>query len=57
VFSLLIRKFNLPTPGREEDPDRPGETETVHTETNQGEGSSAPDGGEARPKEDPGPAG
>lgn len=57
VFSLLIRKFNLPTPGREEDPDSPGETETVHTETNQGEGSSTPDGGEERPKDGPGPAG
>ncbi|WP_017570973.1 PTS transporter subunit EIIC [Nocardiopsis halotolerans] len=37
IFYLLITRLNLPTPGRERDPEDQGETVRVHTETNTGE--------------------
>jgi PTS system N-acetylglucosamine-specific IIC component len=49
IFYLLITRFNLPTPGRERDPDEPGETVRARTEADTGEdppgtGGSAGDG-------------
>ncbi|MFE6389926.1 PTS transporter subunit EIIC [Nocardiopsis dassonvillei] len=37
IFYLLITRFNLPTPGRERDPDEPGETVRARTEADAGE--------------------
>ncbi|WP_117199441.1 PTS transporter subunit EIIC, partial [Nocardiopsis sp. TNDT3] len=37
IFYLLITRFNLPTPGRERDPDEPGETVRARTEADTGE--------------------
>ncbi|MEU1897416.1 PTS transporter subunit EIIC [Nocardiopsis dassonvillei] len=37
IFYLLITRFNLPTPGRERDPDEPGETVRARTGADTGE--------------------